>query len=90
MFGKRTYPKASVTLKPPNRPELSTGNKIRTNTNQTLRERERKKGKEINLERKTHLFFFFWGFFFCPKTTVLREQRRKKQSLSGQQTNKLE
>jgi hypothetical protein len=51
MFGKRTYPKCSVTLKLPNRPELSTGNKIRTNTNPTLRERERerKRGKEINL-----------------------------------------
>jgi len=67
MFGKRTYPKASVTLKLRNRPELSTGNKIRTNTNPTLRERERNRGKEINLERKTHLFFFFWGCFFARK-----------------------
>jgi hypothetical protein len=46
MFGKRTYPKASVTLKLPNRPELSTGNKIRTNTNPTLRERETQRGEK--------------------------------------------
>jgi hypothetical protein len=86
MFGKRTYPKASVTLKLPNRPELSTGNKIRTNTNPTLREREREKeGKRNKLKKKNTFMFFFWGFCFCPKATVLREQRRKRQSLSGQQ-----
>jgi hypothetical protein len=46
MFGKRTYPKASVTLKLRNRSELSTGNKIRTNTNPTLRARERETGEK--------------------------------------------
>jgi hypothetical protein len=71
MFGKRTYPKASVTLKLPNRPELSTGNKIRTNTNPTLRERERerkKKRKRNKLKKKnTFIYLFLGDFVFARK-----------------------